>query len=97
MTAEIDLLLMADREGHVVIHKDTNVLWSREELLEAHAEGQFAEDDWLRAPDPNSDITGPYPGCMQMSGLQPEWEYAQPVAQTAHFVIFALQEAWPVA
>ena len=91
MTSEIDLLLEADAEGQTIVHKDTNVLWSRADLLEARELGEFAADDRLTEADPNSSVTSPFPGCMQWSGKASNWENVQPVAQTVHFVIFGVQ------
>jgi hypothetical protein len=64
--------------------------WSQEDLLEARFLGQFSADDRLGEPDLNCAVTAPFPGCMQLSGQPDQWQHARPVAQTAQFVIFAL-------
>jgi hypothetical protein len=90
MTSEIDLLLRADTQGHAVVNKDTNVWWSRDDLLEARGDGQFTGNDKFAEPDAHCPVTSVFPGCLQLGGKSPEWEEARPLAETEHFVIFAL-------
>jgi hypothetical protein len=90
MTTEIELLLKAEAKGLAVVDKETNVMWSRAELLQARDEGQFAGQDDLKAPDPHCPVTGPFPGCLNWGGADAGWYRARAVAQTSHFVIFEL-------
>jgi hypothetical protein len=88
MAREINLLLNAVEQGWAVVEKDTNVLWSHNDLAEADVLGRFDDEDCLRQPGEHEAVTGLFPGCMQQQGMAPDLSQFRPLAQTAHFLIF---------
>ncbi len=90
MSREIDIVLDATGSHWVVVEKDTNVLWSREDLRQAGDLGEYAAEDVLRAPPKEaSAISGIFPGCLQQSGRLEDYSRYVPVGQTTHFLLFA--------
>jgi hypothetical protein len=87
MRTEIEILLRASTRNCAVVEKETNVLWSSEDLLEARASGRYQNEDRLLPPDAESGVTGPYPGCLQQGSALSALNY-RPIGQTNHFIIF---------
>ncbi len=90
MPREIDILTSAIRKGCTVVEKETNVLWTPEDLSNPCLTERFGQDDHLNAPDPSSGVSGLFPGCLQQFSRPLDLESYRPVGQTQHFVIFVL-------
>src|SRR5258707_823363 len=88
MTKESEILLEAGSKGCFVVEKDSHVLWDRGEILEAQRAGRFQEEDRFLPPDEQSDVSGPYPGCMQLAAATGDDLDFRMLGQTRHFVIF---------
>jgi hypothetical protein len=88
MTREIELLTEEVRRGRLAVEKASNRVWEDEELGEAAAAGQFAEEDQLAPPASDEAVTSPYPGCLQLGGAATEQTGFRTVGQTRHFVLF---------
>jgi len=83
MNREIDILRHLAEAGCVLVEKDTNRVWSQEEMVESK---DFQEQDRVA---PAGDVSGPFPGCLQMSGSMDEFTGFPLLGQTRHFFIFA--------
>ena len=88
MRKEIDILVEAARKQCAVVEKASNVLWTREELADAHAAGLFQGEGRLLSPEGQTAVSGPFPGCCQQASAGPETRAYRAVGQTEHFVIF---------
>ena len=88
MRKEIDILIQAAERSCAVVEKDTNVLWTREDLIEGREAGRYKGEGRLLPPDGQIEVSGPFPGCLQQGGSLRGPSY-RPIGQTAHFVIFA--------
>jgi hypothetical protein len=88
---EIDILVEAARKSCAVVEKDSNLLWTHEDLMEARAAGRYGDAAHLLPPDGETNVSGPYPGCLQCSGALAERNRYRAVGQTEHFVIFAAE------
>jgi hypothetical protein len=85
-TKEIQLVLDLVRKGLIAVERDTNVLWSLEDLLGAQSGKEFQNNDRITEPSGEEAISGLYPGCLNMgSALTSDVE---PLAQTTHFLFF---------
>jgi hypothetical protein len=91
MGKEIDILLRAASRNCAVVEKDSNLLWSTQELEAAGDSGQYSAEDSLLPPDAQFAVTSPYPGCMQQGSALSSLKY-RVVGQTEHFVIFATSD-----
>jgi len=90
MAREIDILLEAARHQRAVVEKETNVLWSREDLQQACDTNDYQEPDELTYPaEIISAVTSIYPGCPQLGGAAEDYSQYQIVGQTRHFLLFA--------
>jgi hypothetical protein len=87
-TQEIYLLINYAEQGAGVVEKETNILWSLEDLWEARAEHKFEIADFVTAPSGDIAITGIYPGCPNMSGKLVGGASSEIIGQTSHFIIF---------
>jgi hypothetical protein len=87
MRREIDILVKAANKNCAVVEKASNLLWTRDELLQAADEGRFLEPGDLTAPEAASPVSGPFPCCGTGTGDAASAYYA--IGQTRHFVIFA--------
>ncbi len=92
MRREIDILVKAAAKNCVVVEKDSNLVWSLQDLTEAAEDQRFQEADHFLPPEGPLAVSGPYPGCLQMAGRSDAGEY-RPVGQTRHFVVFAASAA----
>ena len=88
MTKEIEILLKADAKGCLVVDKDSHICLERDDLLAAKRKGLYQEQAVLLAPERQSDWSGPFPGCMQLSGASAKYLRCRMVGQTKHFVMF---------
>jgi hypothetical protein len=88
MAREIDILRAAARRGYAVVEKETNVLWSTDDLNDVAATERFVDTDALAAPDPHAAVTGLFPGCLQQIAQPPDLTRYRPFGQTGHFVVF---------
>lgn len=88
MRREIDVLFQALRKSCVIVEKSNHLVWTEEDLEDARRMGRFLDESELLPPDPRSEINGPYPGCMQLSGASEKDTAYLPAGQTANFVIF---------
>jgi hypothetical protein len=88
MRKEIDILVEAARKQCAVVEKDSNVLWTQEDLEDARAAGRYQAESRLLSPDPEAAVTGPYPGCCQQAAAPPQARNYRAVGQTEHFIIF---------
>jgi hypothetical protein len=88
MHKEVDILMRAAGKSCAVVEKESHMIWTLEDLREAHALGRFQAEDRILPPDGQLEISGPYPGCLQLGADGVSARY-RPVGQTEHFVIFA--------
>ena len=88
MRKEIDILLRAVKRNCAVVAKNSNLLWSLEELEAARDSGQYQSEDSLLSPDSHAEVSGVYPGCMHGGPVLSSLSY-RAVGQTGHFIIFA--------
>lgn len=91
MAREIDILMAAVRKGCAVVEKDTNVLWTAEDLTGGEMTDQLLAEDRLLAPDLVPQVTSVFPGCGQGFSQPSDLTSYRPVGQTAHFVILVPQ------
>lgn len=90
MAREIDILLETAKHQRAVVEKETNVVWSREDLQQAYDANEYPEPDELTVPSETIlAVTSIYPGCMQLGGASEDYSQYQVVGQTRHFLIFA--------
>jgi hypothetical protein len=88
---EIDILVEAARKRCAVVEKDSHLLWTHEDVVEARAAGRYGETGHLLPPDGETNVSGLYPGCLQFGGALAEMNRYRAVGQTEHFVIFAAE------
>lgn len=86
--SEINLVLDMVEKGATAVEKATQVLWSRDDLLEAKSNQQFQNDDLISEPTGNEAVTSLYPGCLNMMGTISGNRQSEPIAQTSHFLLF---------
>jgi hypothetical protein len=91
MAPEIDILLDAVDRGLLVVEKDSNVMWSGEDLRAAQAARSFDQEDCLAPATVAVSVSGPYPGCPQQGGASADYSRHSLCGQTAHFLLFAPQ------
>lgn len=84
---EIDILLRANSKGCMIVDKQSHVLLEPEELLVAQRDRRYQEEDDFLAPGSQVEISGPFPGCMQLGGDAKKFAF-RIVGQTEHFIIF---------
>jgi hypothetical protein len=87
MIKEIDILLRAKSKGCLIVDKESHVLLEEEELLAAQRGGPYQEEDDLLATGKRTEVSGPFPGCVQLGGASNRFNYRM-VGETAHFAIF---------
>jgi hypothetical protein len=92
MAREIDLLTEAAARAQTVVEKATNQTWELEELRQAQTAGKWIQEDSVRATVESSDVSGPFPGCMQRSGAVESYEGYRLLGQTRHFLLFGRGE-----
>lgn len=86
MGKEIEILLEVNSKGCLIVEKDSHALWERNELLEAQQDGRYQEEGLLLPPEPQVDVSGPFPGCIPgATGISLDYRL---LGQTKHFVIF---------
>jgi hypothetical protein len=88
MPKEINLVMDCVAKGAAAVEKETQVLWSLEDLLQAQSDKRFQNDDRIAEPAGNA-VTSLYPGCINMIGSISR-RRPEPFAQTSHFVLFGL-------
>lgn len=94
MNREIDILLEAIQNNRAVVEKETNVLWSKEDLFQARTLDEYEEFDELTLPaEETLAVTSIYPGCLQMGAASGDYARYRVIGQTRHFLIFAKLEA----
>lgn len=86
MKREIDILQHLAAAGCLLVEKDTNRVWSQEETMTTR---EFQEADRVQSAEGVVDVSGPYPGCLQMSGARTEFDGYPLLGQTTHFYVFA--------
>ena len=91
MRREIDILEELAAKDYAVVEKETNLLWTGEELAEACWTGRFRANSDLLAPGGQVEVSGPFPGCLSGVAAADAPAY-RAVGQTEHFVIFATTE-----
>lgn len=90
MAREIDLLIEASQPDRAIVEKETNVLWSKEDLLQARILSEYDEPDELTGRAEGScAVTSIYPGCMQVGAAAEDYSRYRVIGQTRHFFIFA--------
>jgi hypothetical protein len=87
MIKEIDILLRASSKGCLIVDRESHVLLEEEELFAAQRDGLYQGKGELLAPGKGIELSGPFPGCMQLGGDSKRFTY-QMVGQTEHFAIF---------
>jgi hypothetical protein len=93
MASELDVLLEAIGENCLVVDKDSNVLWNRDDLLACHEPGLLSADGRITLPDEGATaVTSIFPGCMSQVGAPEDYSRYVPVGQTKHFLVFAKRE-----
>jgi hypothetical protein len=92
MIREIDLLVQAAGASFLVVEKATNVLWTLDELRQAHSRGQYQEEDRITPAEDDPAVSGPFPGCMQQMSAPEETSHHRLLGQTRHFLLFAQPE-----
>jgi len=85
---EINLVLDMVEKGARAVEKETNLLWSLNDLLMARSKPEFQNDDQVAAPSNNCTITSLYPGCPNMMGDNANKAPIKAIAQTRHFLLF---------
>jgi hypothetical protein len=85
---EINLVLDMVEKGVLAVEKETNLLWSLNDLLEARSNHEFQNDDQVAAPSNSCTVTSLYPGCLNMMGNNANNAPIKAVAQTRHFLLF---------
>jgi hypothetical protein len=88
MPREIDILASALRKGCAIVEKETNILWTEEDLRTPALAERFEQEGRLDAPEPGVGPTGVFPGCLQQFSRPLDLESYRAVGQTAHFLIF---------
>jgi hypothetical protein len=87
---EIDLLIEAVEKNLVAVEKESNVVWSREDLYEARAAGRFQREDRVSPAAPGrAAVSGIFPGCLQQGGAAEDYSRYALTAQTEHFLLFS--------
>jgi len=90
---ELDVLLQAIGENCLVVDKDSNVLWNRDELLASHESSLFsAEASISLLEEGTTAVTSIFPGCMSQVGAPEDYSRYVPIGQTKHFLLFAKRE-----
>jgi len=89
MAKEIEILLDAQEQGYLVVAKDSNVLWVRDELLHAQAGGLYREAGFLEPVTEATAVSGRFPGCLQQGSATEQDRAYLALGQTEHFVIFS--------
>src|SRR5947209_12755170 len=84
---EIDLLLEADRQGCLLVDRDSHVVLERDALREAQAEGLY-QNDGSFSREGTIEVSSPFPGCMQLGAATEDALGFRVMGQTEHFVIF---------
>jgi hypothetical protein len=84
---EIELLLEADRQGCLLVDKDSHVLLERDELMEAQRQGLYQNDAGL-SHEGTIEVSSPFPGCVQYGAATNVALDFRIVGQTEHFVVF---------
>jgi hypothetical protein len=84
---EIDILMWADEGEFVVVEKETNRIWAPEEIRDARDSGLYQEEDQVVAPE-SLDVSGPFPGCLQMGASARGVGGYHAAGQTRNFVFF---------
>jgi hypothetical protein len=98
MAREIDLLIEAAQPNRAIVEKETNVLWSKDDLLQARALNEFDQpDDLIGRTDEACAVTGIYPGCLQQGAALADYSRYRLIGQTRHFLLFAQPVEAPVA
>jgi hypothetical protein len=87
MSKEIDILLEASRQGCAIVDKDSHVLLEGEELKEAQGDGLYQEEG-IRSRKGPLEVSGPFPGCLQLGAATGDDLDFRVLGQTRHFVIF---------
>jgi hypothetical protein len=94
MASEIDLLLNAAAKGYLVVAKDSNMLWTEDELLASWVDDRFPEEGRIIPPDAQPiAVTSIFPGCHGQIGASADYSRYVPVGQTEHFLLFGQPEA----
>jgi len=89
MASEIALLIDAAGKGCLVVEKDSNVFWSREELVCKQAAGRFAEEGVISSPKAGlTAVSNIFPGCWGQAGASADYFNCVPIGETEHFVLF---------
>jgi hypothetical protein len=89
MAREIDILVRAAGKECAIVDKESHVLWSQDELLQAQQIGCFRDEDSLAPPSEKTAVTSPYPGCVQQQSRTARFDGYRLVGQTEHFLVFA--------
>src|SRR4051794_3021063 len=87
MRKEIDILQRALSKGFLVVNKESHVLLDDENWLSAQQSPLYQKECDLLAPEKQAELSGPFPGCMQLGGATRGSDYRM-LGQTAHFAIF---------
>lgn len=86
MRREIDILQHLAAAGCLLVEKATHCAWTPEEFA---ATDRFQEADRIAPAEAAVDVSGPYPGCLQMGGSLTEFNGYPLLGQTRHFYVFA--------
>jgi hypothetical protein len=87
MSKEIDILLDAHRQGCLIVDKISHVLLEPDALVEATKKELYLTEGTVSENGP-SDVSGPFPGCMQLGASADGALGFRLLGQTEHFVIF---------
>src|SRR5262249_35934330 len=88
MSREVDLLTLLDPRLYLLVEKATHQVWTLDELRDAARRGYFQQPDQLATLSGSLDISGPYPGCLQLAGAGARNFQHALFAQTRHFLVF---------
>ena len=83
MHKEIDILLRAHFRGCLLVDKESHGLLEEEDLFSAQRGKAYERECVLAAP--GADVSGPFPGCMNVGG---DGYGYQMLGETPHFAIF---------
>src|SRR5262245_51865519 len=82
-TQEINLVLSLVEKGASAVEKETHILWTRDDLLEAQFQQRFHNEDRITEPKGDLIVSSLYPGCPNMIGNARNIGSGEPIAETS--------------
>lgn len=85
MYKEIDILLRAHFRGCLIVDKESHTLLEEEGLYSAQRGRVYEAECKLSPPGRQSEVTAPFPGCVNLAGGHESYRM---MGDTPHFAIF---------